>query len=156
MCSIASAKPKKAQGPVIKALLITGGCCHDYNEQREVIPMSIDLHSKQKVEWTILHQRTSNGSFEMDFYKNPDWAKGYDVVVHNECFANIGSPEYLESILKPHRDGVPAVQWFTAPCIATALGRPKKSGSIFAVCIHPVMARSILSRFRSLRLSTKS
>jgi len=70
----------------MKALLITGGCCHDYKEQREVIPMSIDMHSKQKIEWTILHQRTANGSFELDFYKNPDWAKGYDVVVHNECF----------------------------------------------------------------------
>ena len=109
VCSTASAKPKKEAGSVMKALLITGGCCHDYREQREVIPMSIDMHSKQKIEWTILHQRTANGSFELDFYKNPDWAKGYDVVVHNECFANIGSPEYIESILKPHRDGVPAV-----------------------------------------------
>ena len=109
VCSTATAKPQKAQGPVIKALLITGGCCHDYDEQREVIPMSIDMHSKQKVEWTILHQRTKAGNAMLEFYKNPDWAKGYDVVVHNECFANVGDVEYIENILKPHREGVPAV-----------------------------------------------
>ena len=111
LCSPAFAKPKKAKAadPVVKALLITGGCCHDYTEQRELIPASIDMNSKLKVEWTILHQRTSDGGFELDFYKNPDWAKGFDVVVHNECFAKIGDPEYIESILKPHREGVPAV-----------------------------------------------
>ena len=95
--------------PAIKALLITGGCCHDYDEQREVIPMSIDLHSKQKVEWTILHQRTKAGNALLDFYNNPDWAKGYDVVVHNECFANVGDVDYIAGILQPHIDGVPAV-----------------------------------------------
>jgi hypothetical protein len=109
VCSSASAKPKQAAGPVIKALLITGGCCHDYDEQRDVIPMSIDLHSKQKVEWTILQQRTKAGNALLDFYKNSDWAKGYDVVVHNECFANVGDVDYIAGILQPHLDGVPAV-----------------------------------------------
>ena len=109
VCSPASAKPKKAQGPVIKALLITGGCCHDYDNQRELIPAAVDIHSKQKVEWTILHQRTKAGNALLEFYKNPDWAKGYDVVVHNECFANIGDVDYIAGILQPHIDGVPAV-----------------------------------------------
>ena len=109
VCSNASAKPNKAQGPAIKALLITGGCCHDYNEQREVIPASIDMNSKLKVEWTIHHQRTKNGSMELELYKNADWAKGYDVVVHNECFANIGDEAYIAGILQPHLEGVPAV-----------------------------------------------
>ena len=105
----ASAKPKPASEPGIKALLITGGCCHDYDQQRELIPAMVDLHSTLKVEWTILHQRTKKGNVLLDFYKNPDWAKGYDVVVHNECFANIGDVDYIDGILKPHLDGVPAV-----------------------------------------------
>jgi hypothetical protein len=92
----------------IKALLITGGCCHDYDAQREIIPAAVDLYSKLPVEWTIYHQRTKAGDRLLELYQNPDWAKGYDVVVHNECFANIGDVDYIENILKPHREGVPA------------------------------------------------
>ena len=107
ICSTASAKPKQT----IKALLITGGCCHDYDEQRELLPVAVDLNSKIPVEWTIYHQRTKAGDRLLELYRNPDWAKGYDVVVHNECFANVGkaNEDFIEGILQPHRDGVPAV-----------------------------------------------
>lgn len=95
--------------PAIKALLVTGGCCHDYDAQRELIPAMVDLNSTLKVEWTILHQRTEATDMLLEFYKNPDWAKGYDVVVHNECFARIGDADYIDGILQPHLDGVPSV-----------------------------------------------
>jgi type 1 glutamine amidotransferase len=109
-CSgVATAKPKPTPKPGIKALLITGGCCHDYDAQRELIPMSVDLNTKLRVQWTVLHQRTKAGDVLLDFYKNPDWAKGYDVVVHNECFAHISDDAYIAQILQPHKDGVPAV-----------------------------------------------
>ena len=105
--SVAIAKPTEA--PRIKALLITGGCCHDYDQQRDIIPAAVEMKSKLPVEWTILHQKTKAGDAMLEFYKNPNWAKGYDVVVHNECFANIGDPVYINGIIKPHLDGVPAV-----------------------------------------------
>ena len=105
-CVIASPamSPKPTPAPAIKALLITGGCCHDYDNQREIVPMAVDLYSKQKVEWTIVHQRTKAVDAMLEFYKNPGWAKGYDVVVHNECFAAMSAmPDYIaEGILQPH------------------------------------------------------
>jgi type 1 glutamine amidotransferase len=109
-----SAEPKKNKKqqvaePAIKALLITGGCCHDYDNQREIIPAVIDSQSKHPVEWTIFHQRTKAGNMLLEFYKNPDWAKGYDIVVHNECFAFVGDEDYIAGILKPHQDGTPAI-----------------------------------------------
>lgn len=109
-----SAKPKNAKNaqpakPAIKALLITGGCCHDYDTQRDIIPAAIDSHSKLPIDWTIFHQRTKRGDMLLEFYKNPDWAKGYDIVVHNECFAHIGDTDYLAGILKPHLEGTPAI-----------------------------------------------
>ncbi|MEN8735506.1 MAG: ThuA domain-containing protein [Lentimonas sp.] len=104
-----SAKPKPSPKPDIKALLITGGCCHDYDQQRELIPAMVDLNTKLKVDWTILHQRTNKGDVLLDFYKNPNWAKGYDIVVHNECFAHINDDDYIANILQPHLDGVPSV-----------------------------------------------
>ena len=102
VAALSSAEP-------IKALLITGGCCHDYDAQREIIPAAVDLYSRLPVEWTIYHQRTEASDRLLELYQNPDWAKGYDVVVHNECFAKIGDVDYIEGILKPHREGVPAV-----------------------------------------------
>lgn len=68
LCSPASAKPNEAQGPVIKALLITSGCCHDYDEQRELLPVAVDLNSKIPVEWTIYHQRTKAGDRLLELY----------------------------------------------------------------------------------------
>ncbi|MEC7288244.1 MAG: hypothetical protein VXU42_06065, partial [Verrucomicrobiota bacterium] len=50
--SVAIAKPSEA--PRIKALLITGGCCHDYDQQRDIIPAAVEMKSKLPVEWTIL------------------------------------------------------------------------------------------------------
>lgn len=109
MAFCAVVEGKEVDLPEIKALLVTGGCCHDYSTQQEIIPSAIDLNSKLKVQWTIVYQRTEATDSIIELYKNPDWAKGYDVVVHNECFARIGDVEYIDSILRPHLDGVPAV-----------------------------------------------
>ena len=50
----------------LRALLITGGCCHDY-------------------------------------------AKGYDVVIHDECAADINDPAVIKGVIAPHRAGIPGV-----------------------------------------------
>lgn len=71
--------------------------------------MAVDMNSKLKVEWTIVHQRTDAFDGTLELYKSPDWAKGYDVVVHNECFAAIRDVDYMKGIVAPHRAGVPAV-----------------------------------------------
>ena len=93
----------------IKALLITGGCCHDYDNQKTIIPEGIEANTDVEIEWTIIHQGGKAGNVEIPFHKNPDWAKGYDVVVHNECFANISNDDFVRGILAPHNAGTPAV-----------------------------------------------
>ena len=45
----------------------------------------------------------------MALYSKPDWSKGYDVVFHNECFANVKDPEFLKRIVVEHEKGTPAV-----------------------------------------------
>ncbi len=91
----------------IKALLVTGGCCHDYDAQKKIL--SEGISARAPVEWTIVQQGGTATNSKIPLYENPDWAKGYDVVVHNECFADIPDPEWTERVLKPHREGVPAV-----------------------------------------------
>ena len=38
-----------------------------------------------------------------------DWAKGYDVILHDECSAGVTDQAYVKRILDAHREGVPAV-----------------------------------------------
>src|ERR1700730_17247885 len=72
----------------IRALLITGGCCHDYPEQAKII--SDGLTARANIEWTIILDSPGNSTnHQLSIYERSDWAKGYDVVVHNECFADV-------------------------------------------------------------------
>ena len=91
----------------IKALLITGGCCHNYVFQSQALIAGVAKHAK--VDWKIVNEGGRGTKAMIPLYKNPDWAKGYDVVVHNECFANTDNKAYVQSITKVHKAGVPAV-----------------------------------------------
>lgn len=96
----------KATKP-LRALLITGGCCHDYARQKKTLPAAVS--ARANVDWTIVHQGGTTTDTPIPFYENDDWYKGYDVVVHNECFSNVADPAWTARILKAHREGVPAV-----------------------------------------------
>ena len=106
------AVPVRAAEPAkpLRALYITGGCCHDYNAEKVIISKGVS--ARANVEWIIV-QAGGNGTkfqgIESSLYQNPDWAKGYDLVVHNECFADDANPQYIERVLAPHRAGTPAV-----------------------------------------------
>ena len=91
----------------LKALLITGGCCHDYEHQKTVL--SDGISKLANVKWTIVEEGDNTTDHEVSIYTNADWAKGYDVIVHDECFANVKDEAFVEGILKAHRAGVPAV-----------------------------------------------
>jgi type 1 glutamine amidotransferase len=91
----------------IKALLVIGGCCHDYAAQQKIITEGIS--ARAKVEWTIAYDPTSATNQLNPVYKKADWAKGFDVIVHDECSADVKDLEIIDRILKPHREGLPAV-----------------------------------------------
>ena len=105
----ANAQDKATEKPkAIRALLVVGGCCHDYNTQKLII--SEGTAARARIEWTIVHQGGTATNSRLPLYDgNPDWAKGYDIVIHNECFSDVKDPKYTETILKPHRDGTPAI-----------------------------------------------
>lgn len=96
-----------AEKEPIRALLITGGCCHNYDYQSQKL-----VNGSKKIaniEWTVLKDARRGTKAKIDLYNDPNWAQGYDVVVHNECFANTSDPEYIRKITKVHKSGVPAV-----------------------------------------------
>lgn len=95
------------QGKPIRALLITGGCCHNYPFQSKAMTEGIGKVASS--EWTVVNEGGNGTRGEIDLYKNPDWAKPYDVVIHNECFADTDSAEYIRRITAAHKAGKPAM-----------------------------------------------
>lgn len=92
----------------IEVLLITGGCCHDYDFQTKALQLAAKEH-QVPIAWTVVDQGGKGTRAMIDFYKNETWYEGFDVVVHNECFADTDDPDYIRSITKPHFDGVNAL-----------------------------------------------
>lgn len=92
----------------LRVLLVTGGCCHDYEFQAR----SMQDAARQRdvaMEWTVVLEGGNGTDAQIDLYDDPDWAQGYDVVVHNECFADTKDPDYIRRITAAHHAGANAV-----------------------------------------------
>ena len=77
---------KQVAGPRVNALVITGGGFHDYPFQAKVL---VDSVSKVlPVDWTVAIQGGRGTTGKQPLLENPAWAKGFDIVVHNQCFAD--------------------------------------------------------------------
>src|SRR3954447_14518729 len=76
-------KDKDKDNKPIRALLICGGCCHDYTNQKTILTKGVS--ERANVEWTIA-QEGDDRKHKHSIYSKPEWWKGYDVIVHDECF----------------------------------------------------------------------
>jgi len=100
-----NAQAEKQPKSAIKALLVTGGCCHDYKNQKNIVGDSL----KEKLNFTY------DVLFEMKADKmkaalsKPDWHKGYNLVIYNFCHAHESDKEFVESVAKVHKEGKPAI-----------------------------------------------
>jgi len=75
-----------------------------------IIPQGVS--ARANVIWTVVQEGgsgTRRQNIQESVYQKADWANGFDIVVHNECFADDADPEYIERVLAPHRDGTPAI-----------------------------------------------
>lgn len=100
-------KKKLAGGNPLQVLLITGGCCHNYLFQS--LALTTGVEKRVNAEFTVVNEGGTGTRGKIDLYNNPDWAKPYDVVVHNECFAATDDPEYIRKITAAHKAGTPSV-----------------------------------------------
>ncbi len=91
----------------LRALMVCGGCCHDYEAQKKIL--SEGITARANVEWTIIHEGGPGKDHRVSIYEKPDWWKGYDVVLHNECFGDVNDNAFVENIAAAHKAGVPGV-----------------------------------------------
>ncbi len=91
----------------LRVLLVTGGCCHDYAAQKDILKKGLEARANVVV--TQVHTDDKSTKPPLAILGNPDYAKGYDVVIHDECAAAVSDPETIKGVLAPHRAGIPGV-----------------------------------------------
>jgi hypothetical protein len=91
----------------LKALLVIGGCCHDYGVQKDLLKAGIEERTHIEVDVCYSPDKSTKTTFTC--YERDNWADGYDVIIHDECSADVKDPVIVNRILAPHRKGVPGV-----------------------------------------------
>ena len=71
----------------LRALLVTGGCCHDYDRQKLILTKG--TAARAEIVWTVVHQGGTTTDTKIPLYEDPNWADGFDVIVHNETQGRI-------------------------------------------------------------------
>ena len=101
-----SAKNKSTSSRPLRALLIAGGCCHDYAHQQEALCKGIQARANVQVDvyWTD----NSTTAPILPLYEGLDWAQKYDVIIHDECAADVKDQAIIDRILQTHQK-IPAV-----------------------------------------------
>lgn len=124
----AAAEPKP-----LKVMLITGGCCHDYKKQTEILKKGLE----ERINVTVDQIHVDDGSTKpaLPIYGNPDYGAGYDLIIHDECAADIKDEATVKGVLKPHSDGIPGVALHCAMHSYRTgdIGKPAKEGSLDAL-----------------------
>ncbi len=90
----------------LRALMVAGGCCHDYAKQKTII--SEGIAARANVEFTVVHEGNDRTN-RVSIYEKPNWWRGYDVVLHNECFGYMDDTNLIQNITAAHDAGVPGV-----------------------------------------------
>src|SRR4051812_10508862 len=109
LLAVALAAPAFAQDAPkpLRILLITGGCCHDYAKQKDILKQGLEARANVVVEQ--MHTDDKSTKPPLALLGNADYAKGFDLIIHDECAADIKDPAIVEAVVKPHRDGIPGV-----------------------------------------------
>jgi type 1 glutamine amidotransferase len=105
--NVSMADESVKQAAPLKVLLVAGGCCHDYPAQAKLLKDGIENRIRAEVKVVLSESTSTETTFEI--YESDDWATGYDVVIHDECSANVIEKPYVDRILAAHKNGVPAV-----------------------------------------------
>jgi len=61
------------------------------------------------VQWVIIHEGDGKTTHRHSIYEKDGWADNFDVIVHDECTADVKDLDFVQRILKPHKAGKPAV-----------------------------------------------
>jgi uncharacterized protein len=96
-CRAYAADP--APAAKLKGLWCTGGCCHDYKKHAPLLAEKIGQYAN--VEFKIVTG--------LDIFKDKDYAKDYDLVVYDLCYADEKNKDLIGNVTRTIKEGKPAV-----------------------------------------------
>lgn len=102
-----SLRADEPQVKPLRGLLVLGGCCHDYETQQKLLVKGIS--ERAHVEVVVAYDSDTTTRHLNPVYESATWADGFDVVIHDECSADVKDLAVIDRILEPHRKGLPAV-----------------------------------------------
>ena len=105
--TFATVAARAADPKPLEVLLVAGGCCHDYATQTKLLEGGIEDRIRANV--TVVYNPDRSTKARFDVYEKDGWADGYDVILHDECSADVTDGPYVKRILDAHRAGKPAV-----------------------------------------------
>jgi len=94
----------------LNVLVVSGGCCHDYPGQNRIIYDV--LNPVAPINWTFVLGMTnlSVSQGKLPLYADPGYATKFDLVIHNECWANGDfPPAFMQNLTGGHDRGIPAI-----------------------------------------------
>jgi type 1 glutamine amidotransferase len=108
-----SSEPSRAVGLApnqkvqpLKVLMIMGGCCHDFKNQAVILSNGLSARINVEVSAVVEGETREH---QHSVYSKPDWAIGFDVILHNECFGMVKDDAFVERIAAAHESGIPGV-----------------------------------------------
>src|SRR5882672_490495 len=100
-----SATQRDVRPKPLKALLIAGGCCHEYAVQKDILKQGLEKRVNVQVDFA--YSSDNSGAPPLPILGNPDYARGYDVIIHDECAPAVVDLAAIQGVLAPHRAGIP-------------------------------------------------
>jgi type 1 glutamine amidotransferase len=105
-CIAQADEPAKQAEKPVNILQIVGEKHHDYESQKVIIQKGIGERIEST--WETHHHKTKEAAKE--FLDNPDFAKGFDLVIYNMCHARETDVEFIKRLCKVHHDqGIPVI-----------------------------------------------
>jgi uncharacterized protein len=108
LLALAALRPAAAEeARPLRILLVTGGGWHDFAAQEKILTSG--LSERLPVEFEIDHEAGKDPTAAPARFADPDFAKGFDLVLYNMSLSREQKPETAQAIIDSHvKHGVPA------------------------------------------------
>ena len=73
VAGLSAAPPAADEDRPIRALLVIGGCCHDYKKQKDLLTRGVS--ARANVQWVIAYDPSTAEDHLNPVYEKEDWAK---------------------------------------------------------------------------------
>jgi uncharacterized protein len=94
----------------VRILFVTGGGFHDFATQEGILTEGLRKRfGEANIEFTVDHEAGKDPTFVPQRFSDPDFVKGYDLVLYNMGLSREQKPETAQAIIDSHvKHGVPA------------------------------------------------